>query len=144
MTYKPTKKPFVRTAYNFDSDAVSLATGFSSDLPSLTQQQFKEECDINNIALRFGLTGQMPVGVRMPTYGDFTGVEDYQSALDAIMSAERSFMQLPPQVRERFGNDPQAFVAFCSDPANKDEAQALGLVDAPTEPPKAPEVAQLP
>ena len=51
---------FLRTPYNYDVDEVSAETGLACFDESLTQQQFKEESDINEIVRRFGLTGQTP------------------------------------------------------------------------------------
>lgn len=100
--------------------------------PSLAQQSFKDDADINVLLERFKVTGQLPQGVRVPTFGDFNGVSDYRSALDAINLARDSFMSMPPDVRARFSNDPQKFLEFCSDPSNVDEARRLGLaVDRP-------------
>ena len=104
--------------------------------PSLTQQQFKEDSDINVMLEKFKVTGVMPQGVRMPSYGDFTGVSDYRSAVEAIHKAEMAFMDMPANVRNRFDNDPQKFLEFCADPKNAEEAARLGLVD-PRQP-KAP------
>lgn len=95
--------------------------------PSLAQQSFKDDVDINVLLERFRVTGVMPQGVRLPQYGDFTGVSDFSSAMSAVVSAQDSFMQLPASIRSRFGNSPQAFLEFCSDPANKDELVKLGL-----------------
>ena len=122
------KVPFFRTGYNYDADEVSRETSLICDDESLAVQSERDECDINTIVRRFGLTGHLPVGVRMPTYGDFVGVSDYQTALHAIMDADEAFMAMPAEVRERFGNDPAAFVDFCGDPANMEEARKLGLV----------------
>lgn len=94
---------------------------------SLTQQHMKDECDINNIVRKFGVTGLLPQAVRLPTFGDFTGVGDYQSALNAVMAAEKSFEAIPADLRKRFDNDPQKFVEFCSNPDNIDELRDLGL-----------------
>ena len=66
--------------------------------------------------------------MRAPQYGDFTDAMDYHSALNAVIAADAAFMELPASVRARFSNDAGAFVAFCSDPANRAEAEALGLV----------------
>lgn len=104
--------------------------------PSLAEQSSLEETDINTIVRRFGLTGQLPTGVRQPTYGDYTDVFDYHTAMNAIVQAEEAFMEMPAHVRTRFHNDPGEFVAFCSDEANRDEALKLGLVM-----PKAAELA---
>lgn len=119
---------FIRSAYNYDMDEASDASGLLCEEESLAQQSFKEECDINTIVRRFGITGELPVGVRMPTYDDFTGVNDYHSALNAIVAACESFETLPAEVRERFGNDPGKFVDFCSDSENRAEAVKLGMI----------------
>lgn len=81
---------------------------------SLAQQSFAEDADINTIAKRFGLTGELPHGVRRPMYGDFTGITDYRQALDALAEAEDSFMQMPADVRASFDNDPEKFVDYCN------------------------------
>lgn len=121
----------VRTPFNYDRDAASAAVALKCLEPTLAQQQFKDECDINTIARNFGMTGRMPENVRMPTFGDFSDVVDYQSALNAGRRAAQSFMRMPANVRERFSNDPQRFLEFCSDRNNLEEAKALGLVEAP-------------
>lgn len=109
----------------------SDATGLDCSVePSLTKQAFAEECDINTIVRRFGITGQLPENVRMPTYGDYTGVVDFKTAMDAMALARESFEAMPAHVRERFDNDTQKFVEFCSDEKNRDEAISLGLVPA--------------
>lgn len=130
----------VRSIFNYDPDEVSLATAWSSDQPSLTQQQFKDEVDINTIAKNFGMTGNLPSAVYAPTYGDFENIEDFQTALHAIQDASASFMALPANVRERFKHNPAALVEFCSDARNADEMAALGLSrQAPKPVPPAPQ-----
>lgn len=123
---------FCRSAYNYDMNEVSDATGIdvASFGPSMAKQAFAEECDINTIVRRFGLMGELPVNVRMPTYGDFTGLTNYHEALNAIAAAHESFDAMPAEVRARFHNDPAEFVAFCNDEKNRPEAEKLGLVDA--------------
>lgn len=130
---------FARNAYNYDTDLASEATGLVTTLPSLAQQQYKDECDINTIARNFGLTGKLPMPVYLPTFGDFSEVEDFQSALHTIQRAEASFQAMPSHVRERFRNDPQKFLEFTSDVRNADEIRALGLFkDAPPVTPPQP------
>ena len=70
----------------------------------------------------------MPSNVRAPQYGDFTSVIDYHTAMNAVIAANESFMQLPADVRMRFNNDAGAFVDFCSDESNRAEAEKLGLI----------------
>lgn len=96
---------------------------------SLTQQSFTEETDINVLLERFRVTGQMPTAVRLPSYGDFSAVSDYRTAMDAVLRAEDSFNELPAQVRQRFGNDPQAFLEFCSKDENRPELARMGLLN---------------
>lgn len=118
---------FVRSANNYDMRSVSLDTGLMCADPSLAQQHQKDEADINVIVKRFGVTGQLPQSVRVPTYGDFSAVLDYKTANLAMISARESFMAMPADVRLRFGNDPQKFIEFCSDTANLEEMRKLGL-----------------
>lgn len=118
----------VRSYLGYDADAVSDVTGLKCEDVSRARQSEKDEADINVIVKNFGITGRMPSGVRMPTYGDFDTVSDYASAIEAVRSAEASFMAMPADVRKRFGDDPQAFVEFCSDAKNAEEALKLGLL----------------
>lgn len=131
--------PMLRTPYNYDADAVSRETGLACADPTRAQQQFKEDSDINTIVKRFGLTGQLPDNVRVPVEGDFSNVTDYQSAMNVVRRAQESFMEMPADVRERFGNDPGKFVAFVNDKNNLDEARKLGIAVAAPVPAPAPE-----
>lgn len=134
----------LRTPYNYDRNAVSIATGLECTDPTRTQQQFKDDADINVIMRRFAVTGQLPQGVRMPQYGDFIdAVDDYQTAMNAIRAAEESFMMMPATVRDRFSNNPQRFLEFCEDPRNADEAKKLGLTKKPL-PPENPNTGTTP
>lgn len=121
--------PFVRTPYNYDRMRASDESGLYCPEPTRTQQQFKEETDINTIVERFGITGELPSNLAVPQSGDFVdAVTDYQSAMNLVILAQRSFQELPAKVRARFGNDPAQLVEFVSDEANRDEARALGLL----------------
>lgn len=117
----------VRTEGNFDTVANTVNSGLFCADPSLAVQSQKEEADINTIVKNFGVTGMVPTNVRAPVFGDFTDIEDYQTAIEAIRAAEESFLKMPADVRKRFENDPQAFVEFCSDERNAEEMKKLGL-----------------
>jgi phage internal scaffolding protein len=123
------KLPFVRNPYNYDMALVSQETGLVCDDPSLAQQHMKDECDINVIVERFGVTGQLPVRAIEPSYGDFSGVSDYHTALNKIKAADEAFMALPAKLRAKFDHDPNALLNFLENEANKDEAIELGLID---------------
>lgn len=104
--------PLNASLRSYSSRAVSDATAADEDDESLVQQQFKDEVDINTIVRRFGLTREMPSGIAGGVYGDFTGIQDYEGAVAAIEKAHEGFMKMPPELRERFGNDPGKLIAF--------------------------------
>ena len=136
------KAPFLRTPYNYDTDAASNESGLHCEDASLTQQHFKDECDINNILRQFNITGLLPESALSPRYGDFTGVVDYHTALNQVIAAEDEFMSLPADLRARFENDPAQLIAFLENAENKNEAIALGLVNKPAEMPQVVELPQ--
>jgi len=123
------KLPFLRTPYNYDTNVASDESGVACEEPSLAQQHFKDECDINNILRQFNVTGLLPETPLSPRYGDFTGIVDYHSALNAVIAAEDEFMALPADLRARFENDPENLINFLNDEKNKEEAIKLGLVN---------------
>lgn len=99
----------------YDHAAWSDATGIDTGAETLVQQQFAAEVDINTIVRRFGITGALPFGSAAPgVYGDFTEITDYESALARVRKVEDGFMKLPPDVRERFGNDPGSLIRFAN------------------------------
>jgi phage internal scaffolding protein len=120
---------FVRNPYNYDMDKVSTETGLKCEDPSLAQQHMKDECDINVIVERFGVTGELPSAPVPPSYGDFSGVSDYHTAINAVRASEEAFMALPAKIRARFDHDPNALLQFLNDPINRNEAIEIGLID---------------
>lgn len=129
---------FVRSPYNYvrcdASEESSLKCPPGEDR---AQQQFKDECDINTIVARFGLTGRMPEGIP-GSYGDFTEVVDFQTAMLAVREADEAFMSLPSDVRKRFHNNPQEMFVFLGKDENRAEAERMGLVAVPQPVVKAP------
>jgi phage internal scaffolding protein len=118
---------FLRTPYNYDMSKASDESGLVCLDPSLTQQQFAEESDINNIVDRFMKTGHLPSAASMPQYADYEGVFDFQSAMNVVRQADENFMRMDAKVRARFHNSPQEFLEFFANPDNVDEAVRLGL-----------------
>lgn len=127
--------PFIRSPYNYDVEAASDAAAVVPSGVSSTIQSAAEDADINVMMKRFGVTGKMPDSVRLPQFGDFSGVNDYATALQAVIDADDEFMVLPADLRARFANSPQKFLEFCSDEKNRDELDKLGLLK-----PKVPQV----
>lgn len=119
-----------RSPGSYDADAESLRTGQDDGgMPSLTVQDQREDADINVILKRFGITGELPVSQRVPLeIVDVDEVLDYRTCVDRVMNANKAFAAQPASVRNRFNNDPAAFVEFFMDDANREEAEKLGLV----------------
>lgn len=93
-----------------------------------TKQSFKAECDINNIMARFQKTGVLAFANQHEArYGDVTGV-DFAEAMRIVADARSMFADMPARLRDRFQNDPARFLEFVQNPANKEEARALGLL----------------
>jgi phage internal scaffolding protein len=124
-----TNLPFVRNPYNYDKDEASVNDALLCQDPSLAQQHMKDECDINVIIERFGVTGELPNAPVSPQYGDFSGVTDYHSALNQINATMDDFMALPAKLRVRFDHDPVKLLEFLQNDQNRDEAMQLGLID---------------
>jgi phage internal scaffolding protein len=120
---------FLRTPYNYDRDAATNESGLACEEPSLAQQHFKDECDINNILRQFNITGLLPEQPLSPRYGDFTGIGDYHTALNRVIAAQDEFEALPAQIRARFDNDPANLIEFLDNEKNRPEAEELGLVE---------------
>lgn len=129
-----------RTAYGARNRvATSFLDEEGNPLPTMTQQAFKAECEINNILRKYDKTGLIThVSGAVAQYGDFSEVNEYQESLNMVINAQNAFMALPSDIRKRFGNDPGAFFEFATDPSNNDEMVRLGLAQAPVV--TAPEV----
>lgn len=118
----------IRVPFDYDTVAVSDATGLECKDVSLTIQADKDDADINTLVKRFGLSGELPTNVRIPLQSDFMEVMTFKDAQNALIEAELAFMEMPADVRERFNHDAGKFVEFASNPDNKDEARKLGLL----------------
>lgn len=125
--------PFIRSPYNYDLARASDEAGLECKDPSLAQQQFRDDSDINVIVARFGLDpyGPMPTETPGGLLVDFSQVGDYRTCLDSIRAADAAFAAFPANVRSRFANDPSLLISFLEDDSNRDEAIRLGLVPAP-------------
>ena len=138
------KRPRVRG--NFDRERLT-----TKDFgPSLTRQEFKEDCDINTIVAQFVKTGVVThINRREAQYGYVDGA-DFSDAMRIVTQAQAMFGELPSEVRKRFNNDPAALLDFVQDPDNAAEMAQMGLTGEPRddlpppEPPPDPEPAPAP
>ena len=97
--------------------------------PSRTKQSEKPKCDVNTI-MRKAADGQLVDHVRSNggIYGDFTDFPDFHMAKNIVAAGAEAFERLPSKIRERFANDPGAFIQFMQDPSNEPEMRRLGLL----------------
>lgn len=114
------------TEYTYNGD--QRKTALRCEDPTLAQQQFKDQCDINILMARYLETGEMPQVQDGLTYGNFEGIFDFQTAMNAVRTAEELFSQFPARIKNRFDNNPQNMIGFLSDPENREEAEFLGLI----------------
>lgn len=144
-------RPHARVPYT--GEIVNPVTGEVTVPPSMTKQSFVEECDINNVLREYSQSGQLrhiSQRAEQGMYTDLPDNTDFQEALNIVLEGQKAFDSLPAKVRNRFNNDPAAFLEFMADPANQDEAIKLGLATdnrpppepttpAPAPPPARPE-----
>lgn len=104
--------------------------------PSQVKQAEAEACDINNIMKRYERDGIIDhVNKYQGRYDDVADAVDYHTALNIAHRADAMFMTLPASVRDRFNNDPGAFLEFAQDPKNLDAMIEMGLAPAKEVPP---------
>lgn len=126
------KKVSCRTAYTArDDERVSLICPDDG----MTQQHFKQECDVNEIVRRYVQTGDSSLlEGSTPVYADVSEIpSDLVAAYDAVGQAEDAFMRLPSEVRKSLDNDPVRLVHWLEDPSNKGVAVKFGLMNPSVE-----------
>lgn len=99
--------------------------------PTLTQQSYADECDINNIVKTNANGGIIVDPSRInestPIWGDFGDSTDFHAHQNYMAEAMSAFHQLPAEVRAQFDNDPAKLLDFVSQEKNQEDAIALGL-----------------
>lgn len=102
------------------------------DFPDVgrTRSEFKKSCDINHILARLKKTGLAPF-LSGGFYDDVSNRLDFRESLDFVNRVCDDFAVLPADIRSRFDNDPEKFLAFYDDDQNLDELVKLGLKAAP-------------
>lgn len=112
----------IRTRWQFEP------SDFKCVGPSMTKQADANETDINVIVGRYMKTGDAGIlNVRSGRFGDVTDAQEYQGCMETIRQAQAMFAELPAELRDAFGNDPQELLAAVHDPARSGELRALGL-----------------
>ena len=121
-----------RSSFHVPHERVQCDTAVRKDM---TRQEHFAECDINRIMRKYGPRELLALGgTRSPMFGDFTMVDDYQSASELVDAASAQFAELPAAVRAAHGNDPARFIAWF-DNATEEELREAGLTVEEVVPP---------
>nr|QJB20669.1 MAG: internal scaffolding protein [Microvirus sp.] len=134
---KPETKPEFKTITQtklFGKTRIRVQT-FNNEV-SMTDQSQEQESNVNYIMEKYSRTGVPPEFRSNGFYADLTNVPDLSTALQTVRQAQAAFDSLPSNIRQRFGNSPEFMTEFLTNPANKEEAISLGLINAPEPPPE--------
>jgi len=112
------------------------SVAYRDDTPSMTRQEFADDCDINVLMAHYERNAVLPPSnSKSPAYFDASAVPDFREALDIAREAEEAFMRVPAVVRKELDNDVHKFVEYANDPANVENLRKWGLVEPlPVEP----------
>jgi len=139
-----------RSAY--DHGSVRVHKTFEK--PSRTKQEFKEQCDVNNIVANFTKTGRLDgYDAAQAKFLNLAALPvSYHDALNLVISAREAFADLPADARSAYGNDVNQFLqaayenpeaVFAPPPNLKDvppHVPATTPAPKPAEPPATPPV----
>lgn len=105
--------------------------------PGRTRQEFKDECDLNQIMKRFTKHGVLPGNMKnSPQYLDVANLPDLQTSLHIMQEAQNAFMRLPAEVRKNFDHDAVQFATFAAKAENIDKLREWKLAPPLPEAPK--------
>jgi len=120
--------------------ALARPTVDCSDDIVRTKQEFKDECDINNILAKFRRTGRIThIREHGARYGDAT-LTSYEEAMLTIAGANTLWEDLPSDLRNKFGGI-KKFLAWQEKASSAEIKQLFGEAPpspAETEAPEAP------
>ena len=92
---------------------------------SRTKQSFADQCEINNIINKFQATGAIThANKHQLHYGETDGTT-FHEAMNIVCEAQEAFSELPSSLRNRFGNDPAAYLDFVSNEEKSQKWQGL-------------------
>lgn len=99
--------------------------------PSLTQQQFKDECEIESLLKAHNL-GQV-MGIlnnhdQQPLYADVSDIPDFHDAQNHVARATEYFEGLSSDVRSRFNNSLAEFLTALNNPGAREALTEMGVL----------------
>lgn len=111
--------------------------------PKLTDQSYKNLCDINVIMANYAKTGVFGhENINPPRYIDNTTIPNLEEAYAIVTTAENMFYDLPADIRKLMDNDPAQLEAFIQNADNADILLKNGII-VKKEEPKLTEIQEL-
>lgn len=97
--------------------------------PQITDQSYKNACDINVIMANYAKTGMLSHTTSIqPKFIDNTEIPNLETAFDIVNRAEEAFFNLPPDIRRLMDNDPSQLENFIQNPNNTDILLKNGVI----------------
>lgn len=100
----------------------------TSDKPSLTDESYKDYCDISLMIERFKVNKIPPRTVDI-AYGYSPTADDVTNAQILLAEVKSNFEALPSSIRDEFGNNVQNYLNYISDKSNLKDCYERGLID---------------
>jgi hypothetical protein len=121
----------LRTPYNYDRDEVSKNTALVFNDETLTQQNFKDDADLNIMIRKYGV---LPVQeVNWDEFDSSVIPSDYHQLQNQLIEADQAFMGLPAELRSQVDNDPAKLLALISQKEAEAKAEAKAAQKADKE-----------
>lgn len=97
--------------------------------PQLTDQSYKNQCDINIIMEQYKKTGLLPQQTTLqPKYTDNTIIPTLEDAFNITNAAIDAFNSLPPDIRRLMDNNPAQLELFIQNPENEYVLKKHGII----------------
>lgn len=102
--------------------------------PSMTKQEFKDECDPTLILKKFQVTGLLEhANTYEPVYGEQTSMT-YHEAKQLTADSETMFQDLPSATRQKFNQNVGEFLDFLQKQENIDDITDDGKINSSSTP----------
>lgn len=103
---------------------------------SLTDQSFKNGCDINLIIEKYRKTGVLPnfADKGVGAFLDTTEIPSFLEAYEMVSRAKELFMELPSVVRKAMDNNPANLENFIQDSNNHEFLMKHGVIEIKKKP----------
>lgn len=114
-----------------------LVSGSSFKKPSLTSQEFKDECNINKILYKYASQAKLlglPLSEVLPkldsnAFRDVSNSETFQQSMNRIVQMEELYRSLPSDVRRKYGDTVEGFIGALGNPSEYEYLADHGVLD---------------